>query len=195
MVFVIGLHKTGTSLLTEYLAGRFLDTSRITNPQECGYGCKAKPRYLTRECAVVRRINQLYRANPLLSHGSEECGSICDAQEKMEIFFRLWSEPIVIKAPFFAYSLSDWLKISIKTGHRVCVCTTIRPLPEVIEAWESAPFTKMLLAQGELLRLAKAIGYEVARARDNGVEVREFTYDGLMSFRNLKRARVIVPTK
>jgi hypothetical protein len=183
VVFVIGLHKTGTSLLTEYLADCFLDTSRITNPQERGYGCKAMPRYLTRECAIVRRINQIYRAKALLNSGGEESGSICNPQEEMENYFRLWSEPVVIKAPFFAYSLSDWLETSQKLGRRVCVCTTIRPLPQVIEAWDSAPFTQVLLAQGELPRLIKAIEYEVAGARANSVEVREFTYDELMSFR------------
>ena len=195
MVFVIGLHKTGTSLLTEYLADRFLDTSRITNPRERGYGWKTIPRYLTRECAVVRSINQLYRTNALLSLGSEEGGSTYDAQEEMEIFFQLWSQPIVIKAPFFAYSVRDWLKTSIRSGYRVCVCTTIRPLPQVIEAWDSAPFTQMLLAQGELPRLIKAIRYEVARARANGVEVREFTYDELMLCRDLNGQELIVPTK
>lgn len=180
VVFVMGLHKTGTSLLTEYLADCFLDTSRVTNPQERGYGGKEMPRYLTRECTVVRRINQLYRENALLSSGSDEYRSICNAQERMANFFRLWSEPIVIKAPFFAYSLSDWLESSLTIGHRACVCITTRPLPQVIEAWDSAPFTKQLLEQGELPRLIKAMEYEIACARTNGIDVREFRYDELL---------------
>ncbi len=195
VVFVMGLHKTGTSLLTEYLADCFLDTSRITNPRERGYGWKAIPRYLTRECAIVRRINQLYRANALLSTTSEEVGSFCDAQEEMERFFQLWSEPIVIKAPFFAYSLSDWLKTSVRVGRRACVCITIRPLPQVIKAWDSAPFTQVLLAQGELPRLIKAMGCQVAHASANGVEIREFTYDELISFIDLPGQELTGPIK
>ena len=68
VVFVTGLHKSGTSALVQVLADRFLDTSRITNPTERGFG-RSSPRYLTRECKTVRAINERYRSNALAMVG------------------------------------------------------------------------------------------------------------------------------
>lgn len=176
VVFVIGLHKTGTSLLVEYLANRFLDTSRTTNPQERGYG-KTIPRYLTRECAVVRRINECYRAKALSVTSEKTAHVFMGARDEMEVFLRSWSVSIVLKAPFFGYSLNDWLDAAWRIGHRTCVCGTHRSLPQVIEAWTRAPYTRELLAQDELPRLSAAIRYQIAYAHAYGVDIRKFTYD------------------
>lgn len=112
VVFVVGPHKSGTSLLTELLAHRFFDPSRMTNPTERGYGERV-PRYLTRECSIVRWINARYRG--ARSQGkSMTVVHLTDhvTREAMDSFLRLWSMPIVIRRLFSHIPSMIGLKVS-----------------------------------------------------------------------------------
>lgn len=183
IVFVTGLHKSGTSLLTERLSSLFFDTSRETNPDERGYG-SAMPRYLTRECKIVRQINDYYRnlalASPLTS--ADQILGSPEKREEIRVYLEHWKKPIVIKAPFFGYSLEDWLDVVNKLELRPCVCLTQRDLSDIAAEWQKAPFTRSLMEQGEFERLHHAIQLQIGRARAAAIEVREFLYHDIVDF-------------
>lgn len=177
VVFVIGLHKSGTSLFTEQLSGAFLDTSRETNPNERGYGMIV-PRYFTRECSIVRQINDLCRPHNLRTSCGTGYEQFTKAQirDKMERYLSKWGQPIIVKAPFFAYSLDDWLNSARQIKKKPCVCHIQRDLSEVVTEWENAPFTQKLLRDGELERLNAAITHQIAIAKAASIDVRSFNY-------------------
>lgn len=184
VAFVVGLHKSGTSLLVEHLSNHFFDTSRVTNPGERGYGSTVS-RYLTRECKVVRQINESYRsyALPSSSTSSADAFDWTAKRDEMRAFLQRWQGPIVLKAPFFGYSLGDWLDASKALRQRPCVCFAYRNLFDVISEWKKAPYTRELLDQGELARLTTAIDGQIEAAKAAAIDVREFGYDEIISFR------------
>lgn len=184
VAFVIGLHKSGTSLLVEHLSNHYFDTSRVTNPDERGYGSTVS-RYLTRECKVVRQINESYRsyALPSSSTPTEDAFDWAAKRDEMRAFLKRWQGPIVLKAPFFGYSLGDWLYATKALGRRPCVCFAYRNLSDVINEWQKAPYTRELLDQGELERLSAAIHGQIEGAKVAAIEVYEFGYDEIISFR------------
>jgi hypothetical protein len=184
VVFVTGLHKSGTSALVQVLADRFLDTSRITNPAERGFG-RSSPRYLTRECKTVRAINEHYRSNALATVRLDDANHIFDTaalRSQMGDFFRAYPRPVVLKAPFFGYSLHDWLAEAARRGRCSCVCVATRPRRDVINAWRHAPFTLAMLAEGELPRLQRGIWHQLRDATERGVAVRRFPYELLLQW-------------
>ena len=67
----------------------------------------------------------------------------------------------------------------------LCVCITIRPLPQVIKAWDSAPFAQSVAGTRRAAKTSKGVGGMRWPARTNGVEIRQFTYDELISFIDL----------
>jgi|GEM_PF-2434025 len=182
MVFVIGLHKSGTSLLTEHLGNRFYDTSRETNPNERGYGTTVA-RYLTRECKIVRQINEVYRTHSTLLFSAQNHNNLDRSRKRKEMttFIESWQNPIVIKSPFFAYSLDDWLTSAKTLGRKSCVCVTRRSPSDVKAEWNEAPFTKDLLAHGEFDRLCDGIMIQINKAKAISVDVREFLYEEIIS--------------
>lgn len=171
VVFVIGLHKSGTSLLTQHLSRWFFDTSRETNPFERGYGT-ALPRYLTRECSIVRQINGEFRAADV-----PQRAPVIYLRNAMTAYLESWRRPIVLKAPYFAYSLSEWIAAAEGAGLTPCVCCTHRNLRDTVAAWGKAPYTSSLLEIGELDRLRFLLRVQVDSALASDVDVRHFTFE------------------
>src|SRR3990172_6485470 len=180
VAFICGVYKSGTSLLTKILSNSFyFDPSTITNPREHGYGV-SKLRYLTRECTLIRKINEnllpqrLSIASNVLSaiknraYTARRSSEIADPED----YLRLWQVPIVIKDPRLVYTLPTWIAVALTLKKKVCVCFTVRSIGELTEAWMNAPFTRPLLAkkvhknmlewQGEQYRMCRQIGVPIS---------------------------------
>lgn len=139
VMFIVGLYKTGTSLATTLCeAGGFCDPSQLTNAAERGYG-QTSPRYPTRECKVVRSIN-----DGIVNH------SISDAVKEAETYLAAWDKPIVLKDPRFVFTLDSWLHAAQRLGRSCRVIWTWRLRTELAAAWGSAPFTSTLLDSEQL---------------------------------------------
>lgn len=162
VVFVVGMHKSGTSLLTEILSLRdFYDPSRLTNPAERGYG-NQQARYITRECRIIRHINSHFRPDQR-DWESLAPMSVAHAKSLMLAYFRIWNRPIVIKSPFFTYSLLPWVEAANRAGLNTCVCVTTRPAAQLLNAWQCAPFTRGLLARGENVKMIESLSRQLTR--------------------------------
>ncbi len=142
VIFVTGIYKTGTSLAVDLCTRRELgDPSRQSNPWERGYGASST-RYLTHECSVLRRINE-----GLLSSRTkgEKTGGAAP-----ERYLQEWGRPIVLKDPQFVFSLPRWIIAARRVGREPGVILSHRPAGELLQAWESAPYTGRLLSQDRL---------------------------------------------
>lgn len=180
VTFVCGVYKSGTSLLTKILSNSFyFDPSTVTNPYEHGYGI-SKMRYLTRECKIVRKINEnllpkhLFTNSNILSaikisgYNTRLSSEIAYPED----YLRLWQVPIVIKDPQLVYTLHAWINAALKLNKKVCVCFTIRSIEELREAWLHAPFThtlalkrmhkNMIRLQEEQYMLCRKIGVPIS---------------------------------
>src|SRR5215208_4217470 len=147
VVFICGLFKTGSSLLTKILSeSGYLDPSRLSNPQERGYSTSGG-RYLTRECSLVRKINErlLHRAaqEPARDDYGTSSSRPLNLSRPID-YLDLWSFPVVLKDPQFVYTLQPWLKAAKQLGLSTAVYFTYRRQEELTAAWMEAPFTRKL---------------------------------------------------
>lgn len=165
VVFVCGLYKSGTSLLTGMLAKiGYFDPSTVTNPNENGYGL-SRLRYPTRECAMVRRINE----QMLSSSTSRLSKQLYDPQIGPVEYLESWDFPIVVKDPRFTFLLPKWISAAKRLQKRICVCFTIRSISELIVAWDCAPYTRPLLAKKEHISMAEALQVQCKYCEKAGV--------------------------
>ena len=156
VVLVCGPYKSGSSLLTEILAGNgYFDPSRLSNPGERGYGTRGG-RYLTYECALARTVNQA-----LLGRAPAASGPL-----RVADYLSLWRFPVVVKDPRFVFTLPHWLAAAGRVGKSMAVCFTVRPAREMEGAWLDAPFTRGLLRRHGLeeMRDAQLRAFAACRA-------------------------------
>ncbi len=145
LLLVVGAFKSGTSLAVELMQRHgYQDPSRLTNPCERGFGT-TRARYVTRECLVVRRINDqllVGRLQPPMTSTSLRA----DARERHAIseYLHRFSGPAVIKDPRMMWVLADWIVTARREGRRPGVLLTHRPVKALRAAWAQAPFTRRL---------------------------------------------------
>lgn len=151
IVFVCGVYKSGTSLLTSMLSDLYFDPSRLTNAFEKGYGLTHK-RYPTRECSLLRHINTALLATSLRSSPRPQAArrTLRFSTIGPKEYLSIWKCPIVVKDPRFVYTLGDWIAASLTLQKSICVCFTTRSISELRQAWDHAPYTRPLLANGSL---------------------------------------------
>lgn len=175
VIFVVGLYKTGTSLAVELCAkAGLVDPSRQTNPSEQGYGVSI-PRYLTYECAVLRRLNEGWLRR------SDALSTISPAE-----YYLLGCErPVVLKDPQFVLTLPRWVAAARRLGFRTGVLFACRPRRELAAAWEAAPMTRELLIRARLATYRAGLEEQMAWCRRNQVAHLQMS---LVTLRRFKEA-------
>ena len=182
VIFVVGLYKTGTSLATE-LCARFgaVDVSRSSNSLESGFGI-TRSRYLTRECKVLRKINEQAlptrrvrefapASSSALKHGSEKI--VRSYQE----YLRVCPDRVVLKDVRFIYCLNNWIEAARRSGRSVAILFTSRDRSSLIQAWDHAPFTRGLLASRGIESHADWFRVQQMYARELDVACAELSLD------------------
>ena len=169
--FVCGVHKSGTSCLTEMLSKYCFDVSSASNAREMAYGVSVD-RYRTYECSTVRQIDNRFmpafnsrsisaylRSQPSFTHPHVLAASD---------FLNQWSVPIVVKNPFFVWSLPRWLVAARSLNRSVAVSFVSRQENFLRYAWLAAPYTHGLLVDGayEQMRIAYDAMLNFARTTD-----------------------------
>ena len=169
--FVCGVHKSGTSCLTEMLSHHYFDVSTASNAREMAYGVSVD-RYRTYECSTVRQIDGRFmpafnrrsisaylRSQPSFAHPHVVAASN---------FLSQWPLPIVLKNPFFVWSLPRWLVAARSLNRSVAVSFVSRQESFLKYAWLAAPYTHGLLVDGayEQMRIAYDAMLNFARTTD-----------------------------
>ena len=177
IVIVCGLYKTGTSLAVE-LCSRlgFMDISRVTNHSERGVGLSIAS-YYTRECAILRKINEAYLggALPHSMYGvSQRCGWDLalrkgDFTREAIYYLQSWPRNIVLKDVRFIFTLPIWVNAALKTKRRVGIIFTYRNKRSLSEAWDAAPFTRPLLWNNKIAFLMESWYCQIYNFRDRNV--------------------------
>lgn len=144
IIFIVGLYKTGTSLLTKLVTDRYSykNLAFVNNSNERGYG-QIVPRYFTYECKEARSINKQILEG--------ECTK--SSKIKINDYINNLSCNTVIKDPLFCWTLSEWidvLKNQEKLGD-LLVLFTVRDNKEMEKSWKSAPYTNKLIANNALI--------------------------------------------
>lgn len=177
VVIVSGLYKTGTSLAVDLCerAG-FADPSRETNPTERGYGISLR-RYLTRECRVLRRLNETLLAQRAglsamtgFDGSRRQSGTWPPASiRRLEGYLLSWRAAVVLKDPRFVFTLQRWIAAASHLQMRAGVIFTHRQDDQLRKAWESAPVTRELLARGKFTAYAAGYNEQLAWCLDMNV--------------------------
>lgn len=138
LIFVCGLYKTGTSLITEFIENKlgFINPSAVTNNYERAYG-KMVDRYYTRECKILRALN------------SELINSEIVEDNKMEDYLLNLDLPSILKDPQFCLTLNYWYPLAIKIGYNPLIIFTSRNHEEIEISWKFAPYTRKLINNGQ----------------------------------------------
>jgi hypothetical protein len=174
VVFVVGLYKTGTSLATE-LCTHFgaVDVSRYSNSLESGVGT-SRPRYLTRECKVLRKINEhrlparRRRDAAPLSASALKTGSDRVVASYSE-YLRACPAQVVLKDVRFIYCLNDWIEAARRSGKSAGILFTSRDVRSLTRAWDHAPYTRALLATRGIDRHTSWLHVQSEYARGIGI--------------------------
>ncbi|MCW3090475.1 MAG: hypothetical protein JWP81_1544 [Ferruginibacter sp.] len=155
IVFICGLYKTGTSLLTQLIETdlRYFNPSASTNPNERGYGRK-KERYHTRECKQLRSLNLGF-----INSSKIDERSIFNYLDTLQ-------KPSVLKDPQFCFTLCDWYEKAIAMNFNPLIIFTNRELVEIKESWSFAPYTKGLLENGKLDLFLAAYNEQIMVAKE-----------------------------
>jgi hypothetical protein len=133
VILVCGLYKTGTSLLTEIIENSFSfkNPASKTNPYGMTIGVTT-PRYYTRECLVLRRLN----AHLML--GKKNSIDIKAYLTNLE-------KPTVIKDGQFCFTLSLWQDVLNSLDYKVLTLFTCRNKKDIIHSWDNARHRNGLL--------------------------------------------------
>jgi hypothetical protein len=151
IIFICGAYKSGTSLITHLLEKKdFYNPASFNNTRERGKGLSQW--YMTKECAVTRKINQTILSSSGI-HNYTRVISLAELKFKfkeahlLEIKGFLLGLPphSVLKDPQFTYTLYYWLEACKLIRRRPMVYFTERPREELISAWNEAYFTRSLL--------------------------------------------------
>ena len=155
IVFICGLYKTGTSLLTQIIETnlKYFNPSVNTNPNERGYGQK-KDRYHTRECKELRSLN------------SELINSTKKDEKLLYKFLETLQKPSVLKDPQFCFTLSDWYEKAVEMSFNPLIVFTSRGLEETKESWLFAPYTKGLFENGKFNLFLTAYHKQIEVAKE-----------------------------
>lgn len=175
--FVSGVFKSGTSLLAEFYEEQgYFNPSRITNPDEYGFGTCGQ-RYLTRECALARILNiSLIEAATKIKSADKAIRSYLSCLDEFK------HPQIVIKAPHFVHTLPLWLGAAQRLSIRVEVALAQRNEQELDVAWRGAPWTKQLLADdpGALAQWLSAQKSMMAFLTAQELHCRVFAFENLI---------------
>jgi len=147
--FVVGPFKSGTSMLTASLEKHgFFNPASTQTRIERAYGRRVR-RYPTRECGVVRSINE-----HLLSSSSgrpipDRILLAVPSQLFLDVTTFLDSLPdlTVIKDPLFCSTLLIWTRAAKVVGVTPFVFFVLRSRPTLLASWRYAPFTRFLLRE------------------------------------------------
>jgi len=137
---VIGLYKSGTSLLTKVIEDNgSSNPSSITNPCEAGYATNGQ-RYNTRECSVARAIN-ITLSRPQIKLSSYEKM----IKGYIELVTLSNGNNIVIKSPHFLRTLPFWCTSLGGANYDLSLHFTDRANGPLLKAWKNAPWTSAML--------------------------------------------------
>jgi len=134
------LYKTGTSLLASQIEDLgYFNPASESNKFEKGHG-SLDNYYLTKECKIVRHINQ-----SVINKKSNRF-RIIESDINLDIlnFLDYYRFPLVLKDPLFVYTLNIWLYNVSLIGYKPLVYFTFRNEQEMINSWMHAYHTRGL---------------------------------------------------
>lgn len=138
VVFVCGLYKSGTSLLTTILETKekpFYNPAQQTNPSGEAIA-RDGGHYQTRECSRLFRTNKLLIRSAFQQY---------NALRTIADYLNRYRKPLVLKDPQLLISLPYWLEGALYCNYKPAVAFTCRDEHQIAYSWKEAPFTKHVL--------------------------------------------------
>lgn len=147
IVFVCGLYKSGTSLLTTILETKeepFYNPAQQTNP----FGeavSRDGGNYRTRECHLLFRLNKL-----LIRSANNQYNAI----HSITSYLNNYPKPMVLKDPQLLITLPYWLEGTLSSCYKTVVAFTARDKRQLQISWKKAPFTgRVLNKNGQAIQI------------------------------------------